>query len=428
MHSVRTAWPWWLFAAAQVLFWAGLGGAALRRTQELDLAKRLPIPRTEPLRIRPQYDYDWIITDEQLQRVLEQLQPRFRGEKPRINYVDHALRFWGVSATFPDPQALSGKEMRDLLTQHSKFRAQWGAKTPSLLTGSAQDVSVRTREGTATASHVDHTLASLAECGTPIDFPVQTPTAQASVKSLLAHSLRSFSVNQVEYEWSALIYALYIPQKKWLSKEGQEVTFDLLADRLMRQRYSQGVCFGNHRLYTLAILLRVDETEGILTTEMRQRVIAHLAEATRRLLETQAPDGSWDGGWSGEKLASSEGAPSALGQRILATGHALEWWAMAPAEVHPPREVLVRAAQWLYTSIDGMDAATVEKNYTFLSHAGRCLALWRACDEPARRLPPATDATTEPAQPSDPPAAAAEGDAPTPLTAPANTNSTDLAP
>jgi len=379
-------WPMWLFAIVQVLFWAGLGAASVRRTQELEGAKRLPPPRTEPLRVRPQYDFDWIITDEQLRRVLDQLQPRFRGEKPRINYVDHALRFWGAAATFPDPQALSGKDMRDLLTKHSKFREEWGAKTPPLLTGSPQGVKVRLREGMATASHVDHTLATLAECGTPVDFPVQTASAQATVKSLLAQSLREFSLNQTEYEWSALIFALYLPQKKWISREGQEITFDLLADRLMRQRYSQGVCFGNHRLYTLTILLRVDETEGILTPESRQRAIAHLAEATRRLVESQAQDGSWDGGWSGEQSANTEAAPSALGQRILATGHALEWWAMAPTEVHPPREVMVRAAQWLYTAIDGMDAATIQKNYTFLSHAGRALALWRGCDEPAQLL------------------------------------------
>lgn len=383
MHAVRSAWPWWLFAATQVLFWAGLGAASMHRTQELETAKRLPPPRPEPLRIRPQYDYDWIVTDDQLRRVLEQLQPRFRGDKPRINHVDHALRFWGSSAIFPDPRALSGKEMRDLLTKHSKFREEWGAKTPPLLTGSARDVKVRLREGASTSSHVDHTLATLAECGTPVDYPIQTPTAQATVKSLLAHSLREFSVNQIEYEWSALIYALYLPQKMWLSKEGQEITFDLLADRIMRQRYSQGVCFGNHRLYTLAILLRVDDSEGILSPEMRTRAIAHLSDATRRLVSTQAADGSWDRGWSGEASATSESAPSALGQRILATGHALEWWAMAPAEVHPPRDVLVRAAQWLYITIDGMDLETIDKNYTFLSHAGRSLALWRGCAEPA---------------------------------------------
>ena len=64
-------------------------------------------------------------------------------------------------------------------------------------------------------------------------------------------------------------------------------------------------------------------------------------------------------------------------RRLLATGHALEWWAMAPEELHPPREVMVRAGQWLAREIEVMDQETVLRNYTFLSHAGRALSLWR---------------------------------------------------
>jgi hypothetical protein len=51
---------------------------------------------------------------------------------------------------------------------------------------------------------------------------------------------------------------------------------------------------------------------------------------------------------------------------------------MVPDEFHPPREVLIRAGQWLAKEIDGMDSPAIEKNYTFLSHAGRALRLWRS--------------------------------------------------
>ena len=50
---------------------------------------------------------------------------------------------------------------------------------------------------------------------------------------------------------------------------------------------------------------------------------------------------------------------------------------MAPEELQPPREVMVRAGQWLAREIEVMDQETVLRNYTFLSHAGRALALWR---------------------------------------------------
>ena len=50
---------------------------------------------------------------------------------------------------------------------------------------------------------------------------------------------------------------------------------------------------------------------------------------------------------------------------------------MAPEELHPPRETLIRAGQWLVKQVENMDLATVDKNYTFLTHVGRSLALWR---------------------------------------------------
>jgi hypothetical protein len=50
---------------------------------------------------------------------------------------------------------------------------------------------------------------------------------------------------------------------------------------------------------------------------------------------------------------------------------------MAPRESHPPRDTLVRAGQWLVATIEEMSDDTIAANYTFLSHAGRALALWR---------------------------------------------------
>ena len=50
---------------------------------------------------------------------------------------------------------------------------------------------------------------------------------------------------------------------------------------------------------------------------------------------------------------------------------------MAPERLHPPRETIVRASQWLANTIIEMDQKSIEKNYTFLTHAARALALWR---------------------------------------------------
>lgn len=62
---------------------------------------------------------------------------------------------------------------------------------------------------------------------------------------------------------------------------------------------------------------------------------------------------------------------------MVATGHALEWWALAPEEILPPREVIQRAGQWLAKNVMALNDDEIVDKYTFLSHVGRALALWR---------------------------------------------------
>ena len=92
----------------------------------------------------------------------------------------------------------------------------------------------------------------------------------------------------------------------------------------------------------------------------------------------QSLEGYWDATWAQDgRIEEDESGEALLRSRILATGHALEWWAMAPQELHPPREVMVRAGQWLVREIEAMPRDSIDRNYTFLSHAGRALSLWR---------------------------------------------------
>jgi hypothetical protein len=329
----------------------------------------------------PRHDIREVVSDEQLALVLRKLRPQFRRMNPQINHVDHALRCWGVEVMFADPQCLSGDEMRRLLTDHSAFAAVWGKQTRPLLMVKDNGIAVRTQQGKASASHVDHTLATLAECGTPLDFPIHAAGAQATLRDLLRRAIDTFDLNQHEYEWTALALALYSSDgRSWFSSTGERIDFDRLARRIMRQRYGQGVCYGNHRLYSLTILLRVDDDQRILSDVGRREVLDHLTEATKILVGNQHADGYWDKNWHNLK-ADAKDEDMALGgplpRRILATGHALEWWAMAPTELHPPRDTLIRAGQWLVREIERMPDKSIADNYTFLCHAGRALALWR---------------------------------------------------
>ena len=361
-------------------------GFAAYRAKQLSHRYDLPPMRAEPLDIKPLYDMPEIVTDEQLRRVLGRLTPKFRGKDTQINHVDHALRFWGASVDFPDPQAFDGAQLRELLVNNTRFTEVYGPDEPPLLIGvdSRDGARIRVQEGNRSSSHVDHTIACLAEVGTPIDFPIQSRNYPTTFGDLVRESLRDFSLNQTEYEWSALTYALLLsPDATWFTTEGQRMNFDRLAERIMRQDMPQGVCFGNHRLFTLAVMLRIDEQDPsrrMFSAVRREEFLQHLLKMTALLVKNQHYQGFWNADWPDQTPKNDQPTDvegDRLSDRILATGHALEWWAVAPREVQPPRDVLVRAGQWLVLTIDELPDEKIAENYTFLSHAGRALALWR---------------------------------------------------
>ncbi|MCC9605435.1 hypothetical protein LOC68_22965 [Blastopirellula sp. JC732] len=371
-----------LFILAQVVLLATLstGIAWALSSDHQASVPSLPRLRNAPELVGPQYDMRELITDDQLRMVLVRLRPRLRHQQPKINHVDHALRFWGADAKFADPECLSGEEMRRMLTNMDVFHEYWGDATRDLITPGESGWGVRTQQGAATASHVDHTLGTLAEIGTPLDFPIKSHDATLTVRDLLVGALRDFRLNQQEYEWTTIAAASYAADDgAWVSREGERITFDQLAQRIMRQQWVQGVCYGNHRLFTLAALLRLDEQVGLFQdAATRDEIIAHLTEATRRLVASQNEAGYWDQNWyDGTQTPVDEGLSDPLSRRLLATGHALEWWAISPAEVQPPRETKIRAGQWLATEVEKMSDDSIRDNYTFLSHVGRALALWR---------------------------------------------------
>lgn len=373
---------WHGFVIFQALLLGAGAATASYRAARLEAWRAMPALRPEPRQVLPPHDYSVVVSDEQLERVLRKLGPKNLGPKTKINHIDHALRFWGLPAKFVDQSLFSGVQLRGVLTDTRNFRALYGDKAPALLIDHDGGVRVRVQEGLMTSSHVDHTLAGLAEVGTPLDFPLVTPTRLTTYRAMLEQTLRDFSLNQLEYEWSALAFALYFePNAHYVTTEGQEITFDRLARRIMRQDLPQGVCFANHRLYTLTIMLRIhDEQTPLFTEEVRSEVHAYLMRITQLLVASQNADGYWDGNWpTARKNPTGNGRTSgdSVADRILATGHALEWWAMAPATLHPPRNVLASAGQWMVKTIDDLSPEKIEEYFTYLSHAGRSLSIWR---------------------------------------------------
>jgi hypothetical protein len=63
--------------------------------------------------------------------------------------------------------------------------------------------------------------------------------------------------------------------------------------------------------------------------------------------------------------------------RIIVTGHALEYWAIAPKSLQPPRKTVVAGAGWILRTLETLPDDELRKDFSFLTHAVRALALWR---------------------------------------------------
>jgi hypothetical protein len=379
--SSNHRWAVWLFLAGQPWVLAAFAYAAISGSREFQRDWRVPRMQENPLSFGPLYDCPDVVSDEQLRRALLRLRPRLAGKNTLLADVDHALRCWGPEAEFDDPAFASGTDLRALLTDTRRFAELYGPDQPSALYDTAYGVCCRVKEGIASTSHTDHTLACLAEVGTPLSFPVFTPERQTTYRAMIEQSLHDFDLSQIEYEWSSKTFALFLPPTtRWQSAQGQTLSFDLLADRIMRERLPRGVCYGMHRLYGLMAYLRLDAQTPILSPGMRDRIVRFLKDANRRLAANQHADGFWNGDWPYAPPASSIPTKSPGDQlhfRIVVTGHALEYWALAPQELQPKRAVVVAAANWIVRTIDTISEDELRANFSFLSHAVRGLALWR---------------------------------------------------
>jgi hypothetical protein len=227
--------------------------------------------------------------------------------------------------------------------------------------------------------HHDHWLASLTEAGVSLREPVFTPSRRdMTIHEVLQQALRDFRADEVETEWSVLAFGLWLPpNNRWTTNNGRQVSFDLLAERLIRGDKNLGVCAGTHRVYSLMVLIRLDDEFHILSPAARQASYRHLERVRDLITVSQFPDGHWPSNWADGADAVANPIHDELHKQVIATGHHLEWLAIAPRELHPPREMILKAADWAIRTTTAQSQSQVLERYTFFSHVGNALALWR---------------------------------------------------
>jgi hypothetical protein len=342
--------------------------------------------RPTAITIAPRFDEPRVVTDEQLVAVLDRVQPPTAPLK--TNNIVHALRLWGKSADFGDAKVPTGRQMRDYLLDDRVYRHMAGERAPPIFYRDATGLAVRSYDDAITdrdtsSYHTDDLLATLAETNTPLDAPLYLRDGQATVGQLLDDSLARFHLDRLEYEWSLIAYARYVfPRQHFRNQWGERIHVEQLIDEATGPPLALGPCNGLHRLEALVVLIRADDETRGLRPKSRKKILAHLQHVSELLAQSQTVDGYWTRQWPQGAAAAKASVEQAnnVYDRILVTGHHLEWLALAPAEVQPPRETVVRAGQWLVRTLLELDQQDIEAAYGPYTHAARALALWRGKD------------------------------------------------
>ena len=383
--SIRAFWC--IQLAFVVVFAVSYAGMSLDGKNKLRVAVHLEevypeidVPREKPWMITPLYNDPNIISDEELAAVLKRVRPRFFPKQLKSNYVEHAIRMWGVDATFQDPRVMSGRQMLDYLTDYGKQLASWGDDVEPMFKDVPHGIQVEWGRKQGVSVHHDHWLACLTESGVSLNEPIFTPgdRAHQTIKDVLRQAMYDFRIDERETDWSVMSFGSWLPpQKSWPVAEGRQVSFDILADRLMRGHLRYGTCAGTHRVFSLMALLRIDDEYDIVSDEIRARIIERLKEVRDCLMECQYEDGHWPYDWwnGAEAITHPEEHPEY--RKVIATGHHIEYFSVAPKELHVPHDQILKAARWaIKKTIEAPDEEIFD-NYTFYTHVANGLSWWR---------------------------------------------------
>ena len=356
---------------------------------------QLALERRQPRSIGQRREPDpRIVSDEQLFAVLDRLRPP--TEWMNTNVLLHALRLWGPLAEFDDDHIPSGEQLRQYFMDDAAFRQLAGADAPPLYRIDAETGQVHVRDWSradpdrvSSSYHLNDILATLAETGTSLDTPLRTRDGDTTVERLLGSAMGQMHFRQHEFEWSAICYARYVyPESGWHNDYGERITVaEVVRELIETPTLTYGPCNGLHRLEAMVVLWGADEELEPATSRgeerarqrMRDRLLGHMQQVVALLEASQHRDGYWTRAWpAGEQARADETA--SVSDRILVTGHHLEWLALAPAELEVPREMVFRAAQWVVRAIQEVEDEALLRGYGPFSHAVRALCLWRSKD------------------------------------------------
>ncbi|AGA28227.1 hypothetical protein [Singulisphaera acidiphila] len=352
--------------------------------------------RVAPLTVRPIVPaIDARLDGAEITRQTDRLWPE---RKAPLGEIIHALRVFR-----PEDQAPTGRpsfaEMRGVLLNSESNQGWFNGSLSFIETRHGlRFVPPSARAGHPEQQpHTDQVLSILGELGVPLDAMIRTPAGDRPVRALFDDAVAEFQIEQ-ELEWTAVALALYLPPaRSWTNRFGEATDFDALARELMGRPLARASCAGTHTLYALAMIHRTDAMVPVLSAPVRDALRDLLTRVSAEVATGQRDDGSFNPRWhrrvtglpwyaryQAMRRSSGPGhdlpdldlegeAADSIEQKVLVTGHHVEWTLMLPPEMQMPPKVLAGAAGFLARVLSEASDGEVGHSFCPFSHAARFL-------------------------------------------------------
>lgn len=133
--------------------------------------------------------------------------------------------------------------------------------------------------------------------------------------------------------------------------------------------------------YALAVISRVDEKYRLLSADVRRSLQQRLDSIIQILEKRQLSQGGWNSSWAGVSDSRYLAGDDLL-NRIMVTGHHLEWIAFAPKSSQLSKNMIRDAVKALRKDVTELQkrGRRLFKVEFPLCHAARALALLRGDD------------------------------------------------
>ncbi len=134
---------------------------------------------------------------------------------------------------------------------------------------------------------------------------------------------------------------------------------------------SSRACGGLHVVNVLTKMLGQNHRPPRLSVGKQKQVRAFLANKIQIAVLNQVSDGGWPADWcqNSEQHIKEEARYEPIVERILPTGHLLEWLSSVPPEFRPPEELFLEGVKFLVEALRNVSEKDVREHYCPYSHA-----------------------------------------------------------